>query len=110
MSLQQYYDDFRQGYWATEDPATCLCRGHGWALSDLDTWHQCPVHYRGQLHPEDCYQDECPECGDGRTGDPRSCSRCGEQLRRDLENAKDHVEKMFPLPPYEPPTDDDIPF
>lgn len=50
MSLQAYYDAFRQGHWATEKG--CLCRGSGWALSDLDTWHECPLHYEGQPHPD----------------------------------------------------------
>lgn len=53
MSLQAYYDEFRCGYWAEPDPTRCLCHGSGWALSDVDTWHECPVHFRGQLHPED---------------------------------------------------------
>lgn len=50
--LQAYYDTFRTGYWATENEGECLCHGRGWALSDVDTWHKCPVHFRGQLGPE----------------------------------------------------------
>lgn len=42
------------------DPEQCLCRGSGWALSDVDTWHQCPIHYKNQRHPED-YHDDLPE-------------------------------------------------
>jgi hypothetical protein len=54
MSLQDYYDDFRRGYWADENPEKCLCHGKGWALSDVDTWHACPIHYaKGMRHPDD---------------------------------------------------------
>ena len=52
MSLQAYYDEFKCGFWADPDPARCRCHGSGWALSDLDTFHECPEHYCGQLHPE----------------------------------------------------------
>lgn len=52
--LQQYYDNFRTGYWAHPDPEKCKCRGSGYALSEVDTWHSCPEHYvPGQPHPED---------------------------------------------------------
>jgi len=30
--------------WADESPEICGCRGRGWMLSDLDTWHKCCVH------------------------------------------------------------------
>jgi len=53
MSLQQYYDVFRQCLWAHPDPARCRCHGGGWALSEVDTWHECPIHFTGQPHPED---------------------------------------------------------
>jgi len=111
MSLQQYYDDFRQGWWADEDANKCLCHGSGWALSDVDTWHQCPIHYRGQPHPEDYVHDECPECGDGRISDPRDCSRCGPTLRKELADAADDRPYTEQEPPvHKPLTDDDIPF
>lgn len=67
MSLQGYYDNFRSGYWADSDPSKCACHGHGYALSEVDTWHECPIHHvKGQLHPEDdcdgteegCYEVE----------------------------------------------------
>lgn len=29
----------------------CPCGGHGWMLSDYDTFHECPYH-RGRIHPE----------------------------------------------------------
>ena len=60
-TLQAYYNEFRCGHWADHDPDVCLCHGSGWALSDVDTWHECPVHYAGQLHPEvacDCETEE----------------------------------------------------
>lgn len=40
------------------DEEECLCHGHGWALSDVDTWHTCPIHYKGQRHPEDDRDEE----------------------------------------------------
>lgn len=51
--LQSYYENFRTGYWANPNASRCPCHGGGWALSEVDTWHQCPCHYRGQPHPED---------------------------------------------------------
>lgn len=40
--------------WAHPDADHCGCRGSGWWLSELDTWHDCPFHYeKGQPHPED---------------------------------------------------------
>lgn len=56
--LQHYFDNFRQGWWRNEDPNKCPCRGGGWVLSEVDTWHQCPSHYSGQRHPEDDHDDE----------------------------------------------------
>ena len=61
MSLQAYYDAFRAAPWAHEDTSLCGCRGSGWALSDVDTWHECPVHHvKGQAHPEDDYPEDEP--------------------------------------------------
>lgn len=51
--LQGYYDAFRTNYWVRQDPEECPCRGHGWALSEVDTWHQCPRHFTTQPHPEE---------------------------------------------------------
>jgi hypothetical protein len=51
--LQDYYNQFNTGVWADPDPKVCLCRGSGWALSDVDTFHECRFHYTGQRHPED---------------------------------------------------------
>ena len=51
---QQYYDEFHSGYWADPNPKLCRCHGSGWALSELDTWHECHIHHTpGQRHPED---------------------------------------------------------
>lgn len=58
--LQHYYDNFRAGSFARLHPARCGCGGTGYALSQVDTWHECPVHYiAGQRHPEDDGPDEC---------------------------------------------------
>jgi hypothetical protein len=52
--LTQYYRAFEaDAHMSAEEPATCRCRGGGWLLSDVDTWHACPRHYSGQPHPED---------------------------------------------------------
>jgi len=56
MSEQSnYYENYcRAGAFASEDADECGCRGSGWFLSEVDTWHECPVHYvAGQRHPED---------------------------------------------------------
>jgi len=39
------------------DPRVCPCRGGGWRLSDWDSWHKCPIHHRGQSHPEMDYPE-----------------------------------------------------
>ena len=54
--LQQYYEAFCTGYWSSPDASECACRGSGWALSDVDTWHHCPEHYTGQRNPEDDFE------------------------------------------------------
>lgn len=51
---QNYYDNFaRANVWASPVADECGCHGHGWWLSEVDTWHECPYHYAGQQHPED---------------------------------------------------------
>lgn len=38
------------------DPIQCLCKGQGWGeceVQDLDTYVACPVHYIGQLMPDE---------------------------------------------------------
>ena len=60
--LNSYYEAFRTGYWADPEEAHCPCHGSGWALSQVDTWHECPRHYQGQRHPEDeRYEEEAPQ-------------------------------------------------
>lgn len=61
---QNYYEDFKTGYWADQDAEKCKCRGGGWALSEVDTWHSCPVHYNGQKHPNDESADDVCEWDD----------------------------------------------
>jgi hypothetical protein len=53
--LQQYYDLFcRTNRWAHPDSEyACGCRGRGWWLSEVDTWHKCPYHEPNAPHPED---------------------------------------------------------
>jgi hypothetical protein len=58
--LQQCYEAAERGMFADEDPAQCGCHGRGWFNSEVDTWHQCPVHYCGQRHPEDDRDDDEP--------------------------------------------------
>ena len=55
-----YYSNFCAGYWAAENAAQCPCHGNGWALSEVDTWHKCPVHFKGQPHPEDDHAFDDP--------------------------------------------------
>lgn len=80
--LQQYYNDFCSGYWADPDPNNCRCRGCGYVLSEVDTWHECPYHYKkGQRHPED---DSCPECDDGNNFPSSDCKTCGKQVQQEM--------------------------
>jgi hypothetical protein len=50
--LAAYYEAFRTGWWAMESADACPCHGSGWALSEVDTWHECRFHFAGQLHPD----------------------------------------------------------
>jgi len=57
--LQAIYDAAVSGFYTEQCPLTCGCRGSGWYLSGVDTWHACPVHHRkGQRHPEYDYDDD----------------------------------------------------
>ncbi len=38
--------------WVHEQPEYCGCRGSGWHSTELDSWHQCPHHFKHQPHPE----------------------------------------------------------
>ena len=56
MSEQSnYYENYcLAGAFAREDADECGCRGSGWFLSEVDTWHECPAHHvAGQRHPDD---------------------------------------------------------
>ncbi len=59
--MEQYFSDFSTrvncGAFSDPDPDVCECRGSGWFLSSVDTWHECPAH-RGQPHPEDYDHDD----------------------------------------------------
>lgn len=57
--LTTYYNEFVLGHgWERESADECGCRGCGWFLSEVDTWHKCPTHNTGQRHPEDYDGDE----------------------------------------------------
>jgi hypothetical protein len=49
---ETYYAACELGSFAHEDHEECGCRA-GWFLSEVDTFHTCPFHYKGQPHPED---------------------------------------------------------
>lgn len=37
-------------FWAEMDEAHCPCGGTGWA--SRNDWVECPIHFKGQLHPQ----------------------------------------------------------
>jgi hypothetical protein len=57
--LQLYYDNCRAGQWKAKDADQCGCRGSGWFLSEVDTFHRC------NFHPPACdcdpYEGGCDE-------------------------------------------------
>lgn len=60
---QSYYYNYAEAnQWAHPEAGQCGCRGRGWWLSEVDTWHQCPYHGKGKPHPEDHgdYDDSPP--------------------------------------------------
>jgi hypothetical protein len=62
MWYTYYLDAFIQSaaFGDGRDAADCRCHGGGWLLSEVDTWHKCPDHFTGQIHPEvacDCDWD-----------------------------------------------------
>jgi hypothetical protein len=99
--LQDEYNEFCRGYWADPDPKHCGCRGCGWALSDLDTWHQCPYH-KGP-HPES-EPDDPAQCLVGTEENPK--------MPDDVTDAEMEACEFKPAapPPPKPLTDADIPF
>lgn len=64
-SLQAEYNYMQSGAWSEPESNRCPCRGSGWLLSDLDTWHACPEHHTDQRHPE---EDPHCDCGCGTVG------------------------------------------
>ncbi len=60
--LQDYFNMVAYGGddspppWIREEAAECGCRGSGWFLSQVDTYHRCPLHFHGQINPE-MYED-----------------------------------------------------
>lgn len=49
---EQYMRAVKSGYWQNPNPAQCGCSGKGWFLSEVDTWHKCPLHKPDAPHPE----------------------------------------------------------
>lgn len=94
------------------DVTRCKCRGNGWALSELDTWHKCRYHYKGQPHPEDDGVPYCPECMDGENYPPDQCPRCGPAIREQLAQEWHDMPEPPPPPDFtdDPEPDDEIPF
>lgn len=54
MGLRHQFNTFRNNLHLVSQPECekCPCQGGGWILSEFDTWHQCPDHYKGHRHPE----------------------------------------------------------
>lgn len=56
--FEAHYYNCEAGYFAHPDASQCGCQGTGYYLSQVDTWHECPVHHvPGQPHPEDNFED-----------------------------------------------------
>jgi hypothetical protein len=95
-----------------------LCRGSGYALSDLDTWHECPYHCTPTTrHPECDYDDEelhssnnpaqCLE-DENKTPNKEKESKMPEDITN--EDMEEMEFKPATPPPPPPLTDDEIPF
>lgn len=101
MSLQAEFNFMESGLWADPDPKECPCHGHGYTLSDLDTWHQCPIHWTPETrHPEDDYYDE----------ERRESTQCLEGMENATNAELAEVEFKPAQVEWKPPTDDEIPF
>lgn len=89
------------GAWSHPNPKKCGCRGSGWWLSELDSWHLCRFHGKDvngkQIpHPDDdCWQDENFKVE--RNVYKPKCEACDD----------DGCEKCFTAPPS-PDEPDDI--
>lgn len=73
--LEHDYAQLQSGNWALMSPRLCPCRGGGWFLSDLDTYHRCPIH---GLDAQDPDYDEDGEARAEDDGEPEAWA-----LRRD---------------------------
>lgn len=38
--------------WSELEEEHCPCQGSGWAQMEDESWENCFLHYKGQLHPE----------------------------------------------------------
>ena len=63
--LQALYNEAQSGLWAHFNPFECGCKGSGWHLSQVDTWHKCRIHNPKAPHPE--AYDNGEECDGGNT-------------------------------------------
>lgn len=88
-----------------DDPKTCWCRGSGWVLSDWDSFHRCPCHYRGQPHPEsepdewDYWYDTVDAAGGGQFAVVLDAGQEAERIERAWVYRASTVDE-----------DDDLPF
>lgn len=53
-----FHEVCKSAIWADTDESICGCRGSGWWLSEVDTWHKCPFHGHDAPHPEGPHPDE----------------------------------------------------
>lgn len=110
MSLQEEYAEFSRGYWADPDPKQCGCRGSGWALSDLDTWHKCRFHCTPTTpHPEYDDTDAAIDANPHQclVDEPNKEKPVDDVTQQDMDAAEF---KPAPPTPPEPLKPDDIPF
>ena len=93
------------GVWAHPEAEHCGCRGSGWWASELDTFHECRFHQRGQPHPED--DSESAEAWYAR----EAMLAAGWAAPVVVEAPpRMKVGERFGTPVYAPIEEDDIPF
>ena len=63
----ELYRQLNSGAWAVPNPCRCECGGVGQILSDLDTFHDCPIHRSGDRDVE------CQKFYNQASADTRSC-------------------------------------
>ena len=66
--------------WSDTDPDLCGCRGGGWWLSQLDTWHKCPNHAPDAPHPECDYGYEDEDEARGARVVPRAVANTDDDI------------------------------